>query len=158
MLQSMGEIEIVEHRGPLLDLRPFFELSTSIENPAGIDRLVAIEVARKTRYFVARERDLVVGFVGIFLDEDHEIGELEPPQLIDIAVSPEHRKKGIARKLVAKCSELVSNAGFDRIWLYTDAQSAAHHQVYLQLGFQLVSIIPEWSKGYSKAYYRLDVN
>jgi GNAT superfamily N-acetyltransferase len=149
---------ITLHTGDLDELLPFFRMSAGMDSPEGIRHLIAIEQARGTRYYTAQVSGEAVGFIGLFFDPSGLINELEPPQIIDIAVSPGYRRQGIARALVEFAARETLAAGYDRLWLYTDGHSPALLAFYRRLGFRLVSVVPDWfGDGSAKAYLRRDL-
>ena len=126
------------------------QLSMGLESLDGVKRLMAVEPARGTRYYVA-----VVG--DRRFDPTGETTELEPPQIIDVAVSPEYRRRGIASALMERAVRETSAAGYYRLWLYTDGNSHELLTFYRRLGFRQVSAVPDWlGDGSVKAILRLD--
>jgi ribosomal protein S18 acetylase RimI-like enzyme len=139
------------------ELIALLQLSMGIESLDGVRRLMAVERARGTRYYVAVVGDRIVGVVGLWFDPTGETAELEPPQIIDVAVSPEYRRRGIARALMERAVRETSAAGYDRLWLYTDGNSHELLTFYRGLGFRLVSAVPDWfGDGSVKAILSLD--
>ncbi len=150
--------KIEQYLDDLNGLLPFFRMSTGVDAEEGIRHLIAIEVARGTRYDVAIRDDRIVGFIGTWFDPTGLINDLEPPQIIDIAVLPEYRRQGVARALMDQAIHLVQSAGYERLWLYTDGDDAALLTFYRRLGFRLVSVVPGWfaNEG-AKAILRRDI-
>ena len=144
---------VIHHTSDLDELLPFFRMSTGVDSPEGIRHLIAIEQARGTRYYTANVSGEAVGFIGLFFDPTGLINELEPPQVIDIAVSPGYRRQGIARALIEFAARETLAAGYDRLWLYTNGHDPGVLAFYRQLGFRLVSVVPDWfGDGSAKAY------
>ncbi len=146
------------YSGDLYDLLNLFTLSTGLTSADGIRHLIDIEKARGTAYYVAVENDVVIGMIGIFQDPTGRINEIEPPQIIDLAVLPDYQHKGVAHALVNIAENNVRDAGHTRIWLYTDGNSASLPTFYRKLGYRLVSVIPDWfGERTCKAYFRKDL-
>jgi ribosomal protein S18 acetylase RimI-like enzyme len=133
-------------------------MSTGVASVEGVRQLIDIERTRGTQYFVARLEGVIVGMIGLWFDPTGATSELEPPQVIDIAVSREHRLRGIARDLMDVAVSETRAAGYNRLWLYTDGNNAGLLTFYRHLGFRLAAVIPEWfGDGSVKAVFRLDL-
>ena len=148
---------IERYAGDLEELIALFHMSTGVTSPAGVRSLIAIERARGTQYYTAAINGEVVGMIGVWFDPSGEISELEPPQVIDLAVSPLYRRQGVARALMNVAVSETQAAGYRRLWLYTDGNSAPLITFYRHLGFRLISVVPDWfGDGTAKAILRLD--
>jgi ribosomal protein S18 acetylase RimI-like enzyme len=138
----------------VLDL---LQMSMGLESLDGVRQLMAIEKTRGTRYYVAKNNGQVIGLVGVWFDPTGASSELEPPQIIDLAVHPEHRRRGIARDLINTAIRETQAAGHHRLWLYTDGNNIGLLSFYRKLGFRLASVVPDWfGDGSVKAIFRLD--
>jgi ribosomal protein S18 acetylase RimI-like enzyme len=152
------QFEIERYHESLDGLAAFFKMTTGVDSPAGLRHLMAVEETRGTRYFVARRGDEIVGMIGVWFDADGQIAGLEPPEVIDIAVSPKHRRLGVARALMNVAVQETREAGYDRLWLYTDGNSVDLLTFYRRLGYRLVAVVPGWwGEGSVKAILRLDI-
>jgi ribosomal protein S18 acetylase RimI-like enzyme len=152
------EIEIQAYAGDFEDILPLFLMSTGMDNVDGVRRLIKVEQARGTHYFTAVHEGRVVGMIGVYFDDNSAVDELEPPQIIDVAVLPAYRKGGVARRLMEYAVEQVRAAGRNVVWLYTDGNSAAMLNFYRRLNFQMVAVVPDYfGKGTLKAIYRRDI-
>ena len=152
------DIEIQPYSGDFEDIMPLFLMSTGMDDVDGVRRLIKVEQARGTHYFTAVQAGRVVGMIGVYFDEISAVDELEPPQIIDVAVLPEYRKGGVARQLMEHAVEQVRASGRNILWLYTDGNSAAMLNFYRRLNFQLVAVVPDYfGKGTLKAIYRRDL-
>lgn len=151
-------MQIERYTNELENLVDLLQMSMGIESHQGVNHLIAIERARGTRYYVARDEELVVGVVGVWFDPTGATSMLEPPQIIDLAVLPTHRRQGIARALMNRAISEVRTAGHPRLWLYTDGNSINLFAFYRKLGFQLAAVVPDWfGEGTVKAIFRLDL-
>lgn len=151
-------MQIELYQGDFEDLIDLLQMSMGFDTSAGVRKLIAIEKARGTLYYTARQNGKVVGVIGFFYDPSGEVDEIEPPQIIDLAVLPEVRKQGIARAMVEFAINEVHQAGFSRLWLYTDGNNAGLLAFYRRLRFRLVSVTPDWfGEGTVKAVMRRDL-
>ena len=149
---------IQRYTGDFEDLIDFFLMSTGLSSVDGARHLIAIERTRGTTYYTAAQNGKTVGMIGVYFDTTGTVNELEPPQIIDLAVLQEHRRTGVARALMAVAENAVCAAGHQRLWLYTDGNSANLTTFYRRLGFRLVSVIPDWFGDRTcKAYFRKDL-
>lgn len=152
-----ASVDIARYTGDLENLMSFFHLSTGLSSEEGIRRLIAIEKARGTRYYVAKRGEGIVGMIGVWFDEAHQIDVLEPPEIIDLAVAPDYRRQGIGRALMARAIDQLKSAGYHRLWLYTGGHDFGTLRFYRSLGYQLISAVPDWfGDGSTKAILRLD--
>ena len=96
---------------------------------------------RLAHYRVARLRDRVVGFGGIWLmvDEAH---------ITTFGVHPEHRREGIGRRLLLSLADLAIELGTARMTLEVRLSNLAAQGLYRSFGFQ--------DKGRRIAYYSDD--
>lgn len=149
---------IVRYIGDLEDLISFFQMSMGLESLDGVRTLMNIEKARGTRYYTASIDGEVVGMIGFWFDPTGAASQLEPPQVIDIAVAEAHRRRGVARALMDLAVRETRAAGYDRLWLYTDGNSIDQMTFYRCLGFRLKSVVPDWfGDGSAKAILCLDI-
>jgi GNAT superfamily N-acetyltransferase len=87
------------YTGDLESLFGFFQMSIGLSSRDGVRQLIAIERTRGTHYYTATQDGATIGMIGVYYDAAGTVTELEPPQIIDIAVLPEHRRKGVASAL-----------------------------------------------------------
>lgn len=80
-------------------------------------------------WLVAWEGDVPVGHAHVDLRSD-------PPEVQNVYVSAEHRRRGVATKLTAAAEELVRERGFHRIALDVDVDSVAARALYEKLGYR----------------------
>ena len=140
------------------DLLELLQMSMGLQSLDGVRRLISVERARGTRYYTAALDGRVVGVIGVFFDPTGETTELEPRQIMDMAVVPEYRRRDLARALMDTAVEEVRDSGLDRLWLYTDGNSPALLSFYNRLGFRPISIVPDWfGGGTAKAILRRDL-
>jgi ribosomal protein S18 acetylase RimI-like enzyme len=143
---------------PLENYLDLLQMSMGIENLAGVQRLLEVEKARGTLYFTAQVEGKTAGLIGLFVDPDGAAAELEPPQIIDLAVYPRYQRQGVARALVKFAINRTQDAGYNRLWLYTDGNSSGLLTFYRKLGFSLSAVVHDYfGDGSVKAIFRMDL-
>jgi len=148
---------IQPYSGDFADLLDLLQMSMGLESLDGVQHLLAVEKARGTRYYVATRSGRVIGLVGVWFDPTGAVTELEPPQVIDLAVLPGHRRQGVATALVELAVRETQAAGFRRLWLYSNGNDIGVLAFYRKLGFRLAAVVPDWfGEGSVKAILRLD--
>ena len=148
---------IERYAGDFVDLLDLLQMSMGLESLAGVQHLLAVEKARGTRYYVATQSGQLIGLVGVWFDPTGAVTELEPPQVIDLAVLPSHRRQGVASALIELAVRETQAAGFRRLWLYTNGNDIGVLTFYRKLGFRLAAAVPDWfGEGSVKAILRLD--
>ncbi len=85
------------------------------------------------RYLVAEESGRVIGFAGvhIILDEGH---------ITNIALLPEHRGKGLGKRLTLALMQYAANLGVDYLTLEVRCSNEKAIALYRALGFRKVSV------------------
>jgi ribosomal-protein-alanine N-acetyltransferase len=83
---------------------------------------------RLARYVVARSEDLVIGFAGVWLmvDEAH---------ITTFGVHPDHRRRGVGRRLLLRLAELAIELGALRLTLEVRVSNSAAQALYRSFGF-----------------------
>ena len=81
-----------------------------------------------SKWFVAVEEDRVLGYVG-------SQSVLDSADMMNIAVHPEHRRKGIAEDLIAALTEALQARGIRSLMLEVRASNAPAISLYEKLGF-----------------------
>lgn len=72
-----------------------------------------------------------------------ETWQFFPPQrayLSNLAISPEHRRRGAARQLISTCETVARGWGFRHVYLHVMADNAAAKRLYEQSGYQLCEV------------------
>ena len=79
--------------------------------------------------FVAEVDGVVAGRVGL--------EAFYPPfaQMVDLAVRPDYRRRGIGKQLMRACFEAAGRRGFSALFLQTETDNLNAHQLYHSLGF-----------------------
>jgi ribosomal-protein-alanine N-acetyltransferase len=85
---------------------------------------------RLAHYVVARSDDHVVGFAGIWLmvDEAH---------VTTFGVHPDHRRRGVGRRLLLRLAELAIELGSARMTLEVRVSNTAAQSLYRSFGFRV---------------------
>jgi ribosomal protein S18 acetylase RimI-like enzyme len=150
-------LAIDEHRGRLDELVELFQASMGLESVEAVPGFLALEQARGTRYFIARQAEAAVGLIGLWFEPSGRSIEVEPPQIIDLGVRPEHRRRGVASALMQHAIQVTRRAGHHRLWLYADGNNLGVMAFYRSAGFRLAAAVPDWyGDGSVKAIFRLD--
>lgn len=128
-------------------IRLFREFMSELTPPAlgkafqaYVEQAIAEELGSIEAYYLAREdqgfwvadADDVVGMVGIEHRDD------QTAELRRMAVQKTQRRKGIARKLLAKAEAFSRDRGYRRIVLSTSELQAAARTLYESSGYRLV--------------------
>lgn len=58
------------------------------------------------------------------------------------AVLPEHRRRGVATRLLEACERVASRWRYDALWLHVDLHNEAAARLYARVGFEEVSRDP----------------
>lgn len=153
----MSGVEVEQFKGDLRDLMPLFLLSTGC-NESAIEKLIRIEEVRGTEYGVIRNGGEAVGFIGVYVDDNLGVRDLEQCQIIDLAVLEKCQGRGYSRVLMNWAVDRIRQAGESVVWLYTGAASKQNVAVYTKLGFDLKAVMPDfWGEGEGKAWFRLEI-
>ena len=102
--------------------------------PAGISETIQVETARS---FVAQEADRIVGYVLARISGTE--GEI-----LDLAVLPEQRRRGIARQLLAVLWEALRQDGVRELYLEVRESNRAAIALYRGHGFRPVGLRPRY--------------
>ena len=94
---------------------------------------------RLSRWLVALERDVVIGYVG----SQTVLGETD---MMNIAVHPDYRNQGVAKKLIQNLMDTISEQGSHSLMLEVRQSNEPAKNLYASLGFETVGI--------RKNYYR----
>ena len=104
------------------------------------EKSIASELDRRlSLWLVAMDGETVVGYVG----SQSVLGETD---MMNIAVSPNYRRQGIAEKLVVELIEKLREKGNHSLMLEVRASNDPAQKLYEKLGFEQV--------GRRKNYYR----
>ena len=90
-----------------------------------------------SHYFVAETDGEIMGYAGIWCI-------YETSELIRIATSPNHQKKGVAKELMQAILECAKNCGCERMMLEVRKSNIPAQKLYMKFGFNEISI----RKGY----------
>ena len=90
-------------------------------------------------YLVAWEDDEPVGHAHLALTD--------PPELQDVSVRPEHRRRGVATDLAGEAESAVVARGFTRLRLSVSVDNEAAKALYRGLGYIDVGVPPKRVQG-----------
>jgi [ribosomal protein S18]-alanine N-acetyltransferase len=71
----------------------------------------------------------------------------DPPELQDVSVRPEHRRRGVATALTAAAEQEARARGFDRLTLTVGLENAAAQALYRSLGYVDAGLPPRRVQG-----------
>ena len=94
---------------------------------------------RLSCWLVALESDVVIGYVG----SQTVLGETD---MMNIAVHPDYRNQGVAKKLIQNLMDIISEQGSHSLMLEGRQSNEPAKNLYASLGFETVGI--------RKNYYR----
>lgn len=88
---------------------------------------------RNARYIVARERDKIVGYAGLWLmvDEGH---------ITTFAVLPEHRRKRIGERLLQRLFDVAQDMGAEWLTLEVRVSNLPAQRLYEKYGFKRAGV------------------
>jgi ribosomal protein S18 acetylase RimI-like enzyme len=90
-------------------------------------------------YLIAWENEVPLGHAYLALTD--------PPELQDVEVRPEHRRRGVASALTVAAEEQASGLGFDRLRLEVSEANAAAQALYRGRGFVDIGAPPRHVHG-----------
>jgi len=90
-------------------------------------------------YLVAWQGDEPLGHAHLALTE--------PPELQDVSVTPQHRRRGVASALTAAAEAVALERGYDRLRITISTDNAAAQALYRGRGFTDCGVPPRRVKG-----------
>jgi pimeloyl-ACP methyl ester carboxylesterase len=92
------------------------------------------------------------GFYLVAWEGDEPLGHAhlatgDPPELQDVSVRPEHRRRGVATALTHAAEDAVRERGGDRLTLTVSVDNAAAQAVYRRLGYVDAGVPPRRVQG-----------
>jgi ribosomal-protein-alanine N-acetyltransferase len=75
--------------------------------------------------------DQILGYI-VFSEDGH---------IISIAVHPQHRRKGIGKKLLERAME---DPSLKKLWAEVRRSNQAAQAFYLHMGFQIIGVVPNY--------------
>lgn len=67
------------------------------------------------------------------------------PYLSNLAVHPNHRRRGVARQLLASCEKTALSWGFHNLYLHVLENNHQARQLYFNAGYQLEQVDTSWN-------------
>lgn len=111
-------------------------LELSKKHPDGINRNKLEALQKNARIVIARERE-TQKLVGCLTANKHTLLTGLQVHIDDVAVSSEHRRKGIASELVHTAIKYAKEIGANSVHLTSNSTRAAAHTLYKSLGFEI---------------------
>jgi len=92
------------------------------------------------------------GFYLVAWEDEEPLGHAhvaftEPPELQDVSVRPEHRRRGIATALTAAAEQECRARGFERLRLKVGVENEPALTLYRRCGYGEIGIPPERVRG-----------
>ena len=113
------------------DMADRFEAYIKASIDEEIGQIETYYAAKNGQFWVAYQHDILVGMVGIEQQGDNTM------ELRRMYVSPNHRRKGIAHKMLGFVENWCRNAGVSRMVLSTSELQPAAIRFYEMSGYQL---------------------
>jgi len=112
-----------------------------------IRELAPNEVERVSAVLGLARLDQGNGYYLVAWEEEEPVGHahlalIDPPELQDVSVRPEHRRRGVATALAAAAERAVVERGADRLRLSVSVDNEAALALYRGLGYRDVGIPP----------------
>lgn len=92
------------------------------------------------------------GFYLVAWEEEEPLGHAhlaltDPPELQDVSVRPEHRRRGIASALTAEAEREAHGRGFDRLRVTVSVDNVPARALYRDCGYRDTGIPPQRVQG-----------
>ena len=92
------------------------------------------------------------GFYLVAWEEDEPLGHAhlaltDPPELQDVSVRPEHRRRGVASALTRAAEQEARSRGFDCLTLTVAVENAQAQALYRSLGYVDTGVPPKRVQG-----------
>lgn len=118
-----------------LDLVPIYALEQAIypEDPWSLAQFKEEFAGPARHYLVAEVENVVIGYCGVMVQ-----GEVT--DILTLTVSPEHRRKGIAREMLKRMIDWSRNQRVDAVMLEMRVGNLEAHPLYLASGFREISM------------------
>jgi ribosomal protein S18 acetylase RimI-like enzyme len=126
-------------------------------NPAELERFVVRrlddeEVERVAAVLGLARLNQGDGFYLVAWEDDEPLGHAhlalsDPPELQDVSVRPEHRRRGVAKVLTAAAEAQARRRGADRLQLTVSADNETAQALYRGSGYVDVGIPPKRVQG-----------
>ncbi len=158
MYKTKTTIQIHRFTKNLFELESLISLSCGRNDPAAVHQIIQLEKLRGTEYLVAEIENEIVGLIGYWYDDTGAENQVEPPQIIDLAVLPDYEGRGIAAELVHAAIQNLKKANCKNVWIQTSSKRLDEIEYFQQHGFEMVSLIADWcGSGISKAIFKKDI-
>ena len=89
-------------------------------------------------YRVAAPDDALVGFIFVTIAEDGT------GHITTVGIAPEHRRRGLAKKLLSRAEEALKIRNINTIFLEVRVDNLAAQNLYRRLGYSVVQRLPKY--------------
>ena len=131
------ELQIIRTRHPpevyIQQLEDLLQTSGFLSQPGDLRKRIG-EMPHGDRLLLAVEGDKLVGYA--HLRVAHELLFDESAEIITIIVHPEHRRKGIGRRLVSAAESWARQSGRGRLVMRINVTETPAHAFYVALGYE----------------------
>ncbi|MFW9854457.1 MAG: GNAT family N-acetyltransferase [Candidatus Thorarchaeota archaeon] len=131
------------------EFSPDIHLENSLSTQSDLEERYAYFIHQKGRFWVMEERGVVVGLIGVQLQEN------DRAELIQLRVRKSHRRRGIATLLIKKVEKTALFHGKKQIYLQTAEPLVKARTLYEKLGYVLENT-SEFS-GFTVMTYKKDL-
>jgi ribosomal protein S18 acetylase RimI-like enzyme len=116
--------------------------------PWAIRRLAPEEVDRVTAVLGLARLDQGDGYYLVAWTGEEPLGHAhlaltDPPELQDVSVRPEHRRRGVASALTAAAEQAARDRGYGRLRITVSIENAAAQALYRRCGYMNAGIPPK---------------
>ncbi|MGU3576773.1 GNAT family N-acetyltransferase [Brucellaceae bacterium C25G] len=122
----------------------FSDTEATLTDVIAMDQACTTETQLIPTVWVLLDNDQPVGMITLCLDDLEDRPELNP-WLAGLYVAPEFRSRGYALQLIAHLEEVTSQAGIERLSLYTDGSVG----LYIKAGWTVIETFDENNALYS---------
>jgi ribosomal protein S18 acetylase RimI-like enzyme len=120
---------------PLFKLGVYEDLRTRLRSPQTPYHVCLVAIAKTN----LQTQETVIGSAEIAIRSQFSWSEFEPqhPYISNLAVSPNYRRKGVAKKLLLRCEQTALEWGFSKISLHVLENNDQAKRLYLNNGYHL---------------------
>ncbi len=135
----MTELPIRDAEIDDLDAIMALETSTFVTDAWSRDMMAAELAAAHTRYVVAVDGDVVVGYAGLSAPAGAGQADVQT-----IAVDPRHRGRGLGAQLLGVLLDEAAGRGADDVLLEVRADNPGAQRLYERHGFAAIAVRPRY--------------
>jgi len=147
-LRQVQEIDHISFSLPWPNKAFEYELRNNVPGKPGRSIQWVAECTRLNDNLDVQKSILGMIIAWFIIDEVH---------IATLAVLPEHRRKGIARKLVSRVLQEAKNLGFNKVTLEVRAGNTPAQELYEQFGFKQAGIRRRYYKDNNEDAYIMNL-